>query len=194
MKDENCNSTDQIPWSKLNTWSNNYCTHKFFIDDVQNNGCFKPTVAFRNFFIAMLVIPVVLIAVHQPNPAQGGAFFLILFLTFFAVSLFLFVKNMRTNIIFSKDIMAFYKSTSHHQKCYDQTKLSKLVPFSQIKALQILHYTSSGHERSKYNCFQLNLVRIDNSRINVIAHADYLQIKNDAQKLSEFINIPLIEK
>lgn len=93
-------------------------------------------------------------------------------------------------IVFDKELGWFWKgykkpSLSGGAK---QPKIS--MPLHRIHALQILaEYVRS--DKSSYYSYELNLVNRDGTRINVVDHGNYERLREDAQKLSDFLGAPI---
>ena len=63
-------------------------------------------------------------------------------------------------------------------------------PLDAIYALQIVSEYISGDD-SSYHSYELNLVLENGSRVNVVDHGDGEQLRKDAERLAEFLNVPL---
>lgn len=67
------------------------------------------------------------------------------------------------------------------------------LPFSDIRALQVLKKESHDSE-SDIICYELNLVFKDLKRINVIPHGTIEGIREDAELVTEYLDIPIIQQ
>lgn len=66
---------------------------------------------------------------------------------------------------------------------------------SEIHALQLIsEYVSGGKDSSPYYSYELNLVMKDGSRINVMDHGNLQDIREGADRLSKFLNVPVWDK
>ena len=59
-----------------------------------------------------------------------------------------------------------------------------------IHAIQLLREYCRG-DKSSYYSYELNLVLNDGSRLNVVDHGKLSLIQEDAQKLAQFLNVPV---
>ncbi|WP_179347878.1 hypothetical protein [Winogradskyella pacifica] len=112
---------------------------------------------------------------------------LVLFgLIFFGAGAFMFYKPR----VFDKQQGLYY--TTYAFKGYQsKRKLSKdYLSLQSIIAIQIIGEHVKSDDGS-YKSFELNLVLEDASRRNVVDHGNLKAIINDAEMLSEFLNIPI---
>jgi hypothetical protein len=63
------------------------------------------------------------------------------------------------------------------------------TPLSAIHALQLISEYVSG--KTSYTSYELNLVLVDGSRINVVDHGNLQQLRADAQTLARFLDKPI---
>jgi hypothetical protein len=92
-------------------------------------------------------------------------------------------------IVFDKMKSAFWKGRKEPEKGFDRKPLKHFVRFSDIHAFQIISEFCSG--KSSYYSYELNIVRKDGTRVNVVDHGSKTKLKQDAQSLSMFLNRPL---
>lgn len=97
--------------------------------------------------------------------------------------------------------LIFDKVEGLYWKNYSKSRTS--MKLQDIHALQLIAERSVYHLRSKYRCkdrssppwveyrYELNLVMKDDSRINITDHREYSKVKEHAQKVSEFLNVPV---
>lgn len=62
------------------------------------------------------------------------------------------------------------------------------VKLTDIRAVQLL---KKQKVRGKHT-YEVNLVLINNERINIMAHQEMMRITNDAENLADFLNVPLL--
>lgn len=69
---------------------------------------------------------------------------------------------------------------------------NKSCLLNDIHAIQLLK-ESLGNARNGggYASFELNLILKDSSRLNVVDHSNHSQVRADAEKLSQFLNVPV---
>lgn len=93
-------------------------------------------------------------------------------------------------IIFDKMKSAFWKGRKSSEHVLDPKTLKDFIRFNDIYALQLI----SEYIRSKnysYYSYELNIVREDGSRVNIIDHGKKDKLKQDAQTLATFLDKPL---
>jgi hypothetical protein len=67
----------------------------------------------------------------------------------------------------------------------------KEIPFNDIIALQIIGETVTRKKRS-YMSYELNILRSNYTRVNLLDHGNLKQLTNDAIHLSNALNVPVI--
>ncbi len=70
------------------------------------------------------------------------------------------------------------------------SKKNEQCPLEDIHAIQILREYCRSDKQSYYS-YELNLVLEDGSRLNVVDHGKLKLIQEDAQKLGQFLNVPV---
>ena len=65
----------------------------------------------------------------------------------------------------------------------------RIVEFSQIAALQVIRKVCHRNKGGKYECWELNLVLDDASRINLLNHANNKRFTEDANRLAEALDL-----
>ncbi|EPR73641.1 hypothetical protein ADIWIN_1278 [Winogradskyella psychrotolerans RS-3] len=92
--------------------------------------------------------------------------------------------------VFDKQQGLYYTSYAFkgHQSRRNQSE--DYLPLQSIVAIQIIGEHVKSDDGS-YKSFELNLVLDDASRRNVVDHGSLKSIINDAEMLSEFLNIPI---
>jgi len=111
-----------------------------------------------------------------------GAFFLV------PAAVFLRPKNKFTFDKSSGDCWRGRKPASGPFENSDRFRLER------IKGLQILEKQVSGsHGDKTFTSYELNLILDDHDRINVMDHGDADALRADAERLSQFLGIPLFD-
>ncbi len=64
------------------------------------------------------------------------------------------------------------------------------IPFDEIAAVQVIGERIKG-EKSNFNSFELNLVLKNGLRKNIIDHGNLSAIVNDANIISDFLEVPI---
>ena len=103
----------------------------------------------------------------------------------FLVAFFYFIKDYLKSIVFNKNSGNYYKG-------YFNLILFRndKVDLEEILALQILGEITT-EQIVPFNSYEINLVLKDLERIHVIDHADIKSIIEDAERLSDFLNVPI---
>jgi len=187
---------ERTPLAKI---GNNSTTHKY-TRIKEDKLVFKSTVSIvgelmKFLFLLTMLAVFVFALVGAFNELEAEPIVILAFITCF----FLF-QNTLTIIGIKKkndsnyDIL-FDKSLGLHwneklwwigrRKIKEKERVA--IQIKDIKAIQLLE--------KKYffakNSYELNLILKDNTRKNLIDHADYSTIYNDAKLLSEFLEVPL---
>ena len=68
------------------------------------------------------------------------------------------------------------------------------IPLERFKFLRILTKTGRHSKGGTYHCYELNLVIDDDHRYNLLNHGKEKKLLQDAQKLSEILNLPLLNE
>lgn len=119
------------------------------------------------------------------NFEMGHLIFGFVSILFLTVSLFMGYENFKPN--------QFNKLTNRYTKGKQKNVIKKNaidIPLSKIIALQLIGEIVSGND-SNYNSFELNIVMDNGERFNVIDHGNLKSLIQDAEWLSEFLNIPI---
>lgn len=75
----------------------------------------------------------------------------------------------------------------------DFMKLKKSTRISEIAAIQVISEHLSGNKGGSYSSWEINLVSDDGKRLNVMDHGNKKSIDTDAQKLADFLGVPIWE-
>ena len=93
-------------------------------------------------------------------------------------------------IVFEKGSGYFWKGRKNPETVYNINARKNCTKLKEIYALQIISELVRG-DKSSYYSYELNLVLNDGSRINVIDHGKIEKIREDAEKLSQFLGKPV---
>jgi hypothetical protein len=66
-----------------------------------------------------------------------------------------------------------------------------VVPFNDIKAIQILSEYCKGDKNRSYRSYEVNLVLHNKSRVTVVDHSDLSEIRRNGDALSKMLSAPL---
>ena len=108
---------------------------------------------------------------------------------FFAVSGLIMLYVTSRPIVFDKREGMFWKGRkpSHLPGADAEDDVARL---GRIHAIQILEERVRGSKKS-YSSYELNLVRADGTRVNVVDHGKLADVRRDAAKLADFLGVPV---
>ena len=189
-------------WEPIGGASASFCTHRLKIDPVYGSMRFAGTAA--NIFIGFVIvifIAFVFFILGQVSlsaiPSLGNAcrqhplLFAVFALGLIPVILGCWIyRKMNPWIVFDTQNGAFFVASGNPQRIADVTVLKNYTPFREVGALQLLEKWVQGG-RSSYMAYELNLVRKDGERVQVVSHGDYKKLAEDAAALSEQLRVPL---
>ena len=69
-------------------------------------------------------------------------------------------------------------------------KPAESVELTRVKALQIISELCRG-DKSSYHSYELNLILDNASRINVVDHGSLSKLREDANRLAQFLGVPI---
>ncbi len=145
------------------------------------------------FALAFTLMPTLFIAVFFSVgffDVEGGFKYAFAFIFIFpAVGLYLLYIHLRP-IVLDKRLGYFYKSFKKPVNSLHHTSTKNHIKLDTIGALQIVQERVRT-KNSSYTSYELNFVFEDATRYNVIDHAKYEMIQEDAKTISEFLGIPL---
>jgi hypothetical protein len=131
------------------------------------------------------IIPLLLLKRMVESPSIIG---ILLLLVFGA----LFILNARTLWLMSQIKKVFNKGTGKYI-VYNKGKIIDETSLDQALGLQIVTKTCRGSKGREYKSYELNLVLKGGKRINILDHGNLGKLKEDAQTLSSFLQIPIAD-
>jgi hypothetical protein len=181
-------------WTPCVRGGSSFCTHKLVQRSPTTVG-FRPTIGACLFYLVFFAVGVFLLAKGLPSAlAQKSAgagiivLILIMVLMFGGGGAYMLWQGTRP-IVFDRSLRMFWKGWS--RPFPDSAAFrNDVIPFDQIHALQIISERCSGKNKSFYS-YELNVVKKDGSRVNVVDHGDRAQLTGDAMALSQFLEVPL---
>ena len=93
-------------------------------------------------------------------------------------------------IVFDKRSGWFWKGRKSPAGVIRTEEINKACRLEEIHALQVLQELVSSSKNSYYS-YELNLVLNDGSRINVVDHGSQKALREDAERLSRFLGVPV---
>ncbi len=186
----------QTQWTPAKSGGTNIRTHKLVEVEV-NRIEFKAAAGAKVFYaIFMLMGLGTMIAFPLAGSGTGESSFdtemllpMAFGFVFFLVGCSMFWFGTRP-IVFDKFRNAFWKGRKGPDDVGDRSELKYYADLQNIHALQIIsEYVHSN--KSSYYSYELNLVLKDGRRINVIDHGNLKKLREDAQRLSQFLGKPV---
>ncbi len=189
----------ETQWHPVKRGGASFGTHKL-LDDPQfpERLEFKPTLGYKLFCGLFTVIGLSLIVgfsismLKAKHPDMGMLFPIVFGLIFATVGIAIFKFGGKSRV-FDHDAGFFWIGKRDFRELnyreIDDPKKSP-VKLDRIHALQLISERCSSKNGS-YLSYELNLVLDDGSRINVVDHGNLKLIRNDAEKLSEFLDVPI---
>ncbi len=185
---------ETIEWTPCQSGGTNIRTHKL----VQMGATrveFRPTAGAVTFFLIFLLIGLGItvgcsIALLAQNSFQWGLLFPIgigLLFTFIGGAM---LYSGTAPIVFDSVSGYFWKGRKDPRQVFNIREIKHCAKLADIHALQILSEYCRG-DKSSYYSYELNLVLHDGSRLNVIDHGNLPKLREDAQRLADFLNKPI---
>ncbi len=115
--------------------------------------------------------------------------FALIGLVFFSVGLLFIVKMSRIKV-FDKQIGYYWVGKKGPWQTYDFKKEERFVELRMIHAIQLVRHLVKSDDSSFYS-YELNLVLKDLRRINVMDHSKLNKLREDADTLAAFLNVPI---
>lgn len=186
----------QTAWTPLKGGGSNFRTHKL-IEVGFERVEFRASVGAKIFSLLFLFVGVGLNAAFAYSMYEAGNFSfnsetvvpMIIGLIFAIVGGAMLYFG-TTPIVFDRGKGYFWKGRKKPDEFQDNSNLKNFAMLEQIHALQIISEYCRGSKSSFYS-YELNLVLKNGKRINVVDHGNFLKLREDAQKLSGFLNRPV---
>jgi hypothetical protein len=182
-------STDyqSISRSPLKKGGTNFKTHKLQLVD-NSRIEFKPSIQLILFSALFSLIGAglaigFLVGSHEVFPIFIG-------LIFVAVGIGMFI-HLGSNKTFDRHIGWFWQGSNKDNKVSRIEQCKNACRLNEVKAVQVIKERVT-HNKGSYYSYEINLVRSDNSRINVVDHGSKKTIDKDAQQLADFLRVPII--
>ncbi len=188
-------------WTPLNKQGASCCTHRLRTDPVDGVMRFAGTTANKapgliivlsGLAFAVIMSSGVIPPVRELLRSLPVLYLAIALLTAvqaaFGIRLY---RKMNPYIVFDSRCGAFYRSTVDPRKIFELAGLPTFTPFKNIGALQLLKKRLTGGENGGFTAYELNLVRKDGERVNVVCHGDYPSMAEDAVTLAQMLKVPL---
>jgi len=104
------------------------------------------------------------------------------------------LRFLRKKAVFDREAGAFWRGKGNPARLLDPSRLDGYTPFGAIKAVQLLSLripSPDGQGATRFN-YEMNLLRKDGTRVNVINLPRRVRLLRDAEKIAAFLNVPVI--
>ncbi len=189
----------QTEWTPAKRGGSNFCTHK--LRRVNPSRCeFRMTAGAMLFSVLFLLVGLgVLIAAVVMLSVQGlpGQVLPLLVMTvlgliFSALGIGLLVSQSAPTVLDTK-LGLCWKGREDPRMVAARDKMKLCLSLDEVHAIQLIseHCRSSGKNSHSYYSYELNLVRHDGSRINLVDHGNAKRIRQDADLLAKCLDVPV---
>jgi hypothetical protein len=183
-------------WSPLKGGGSNFQTHKL-VEINYNRFEFKSTLGAKLFSLIFFSVGVGMPIIFAREMIyefadiyQSDFIFILLFgLIFSAVGGWLFY-SFAMPVIFDKTMGLYWKGWKPPKRYLAKLEEGISSKIGDIHALQIIPELVRSDNKS-YVSYELNLVLKDGSRMNVVDHGNPLKLREDANLLAEFLDVPV---
>jgi hypothetical protein len=196
LKQFNDPLAEEIEWTPAKSGGTNVCTHRLHIG-FDNTALFKATLSiylFTGIFIVMGVFAILAPFIGMLSSGKLETNFLIpVIIGIVFCSIGIFMNRLFTApVTFDLDSGYFWKGRINPNNVFDiESRAKEYALIKDIHALQILSEYCSGGKNSSYYSYELNLVLKDGARKNVVDHGNIKKLREDAEKLADFLNVPV---
>jgi len=145
----------------------------------------KPTINSVLFCVVYIIVGLFLSTLAVIVYVKNNQIDFAIFLGGFGVSIttfgFTLIKPFIKQVFFDKKTGKF------------KNNIDRTVKIDNIVSLQILNKMITSKHGLSYPCYELNMLTKNGRRINILNHNDFDQLKTDAEKLSVFLSVELID-
>lgn len=188
-------------WNPLQGGGASFRTHKA-VQVSANRIAFRSTP----FSYAMLLIPVTftflfpILLIGRSLSENGGlvlnrdSFWGVAIAVICATVSVFGYRHVRRSIIIDQSYGFFWKGKrSKENQAFDPAQYKDSVRLHDVHALQIIHewIGGSGKNSRPYKSYELNLVLKSGERKNVVDHGNIKRLREDANMLAQFLNVPV---
>jgi len=184
----------ETAWTPLKGGGASFKTHKLVAKHTDRIE-FKASVTAIIFFLVFIIFGIIILVVFLFN-FKGEIGFkseiiipVLVAGCFSGLGVFMFYY-FTTPIIFDRNTGYFWRGRKTPKEAYNIDQIKDIANFKDIHAIQLISEYCSGNKSSYYS-YELNLVLKNAKRINVIDHGNEVEMRNDANTLSAFINVPI---
>jgi len=184
----------QVSWNPAKRGGTNFKTHNL-VEIGPGRIEFKSSNFAKVFSLIFILVGMGLMLFYFLNLYQdwtdidADIILAIVGLIFFIIGMSLLVWYSRA-IVFDKGLGYYWKGKKAPDHTIEYIQPELFVHLNEIHALQIIS-EFVRHDKSSFYSYELNLVLKDGDRKNVIDHGNLKFIRQDAEKLSQFLNVPI---
>lgn len=183
-------------WNPLKGGGSNFLTHKLVPVDYTRVE-FKATWGAKLFSLIFFTVGLAVPVIFWINEVQtidrifdSEFLFAVVFGTIFMAAGGWMFYSFAKPVIFDKTKGMYWKDWKAPTRYLAEGNEDDSSRIGNIYALQIIPELVRSDNKS-YVSYELNLILRDGSRMNVVDHGDPIQLQEDAQKLSEFLGVPI---
>lgn len=182
---------NQTDWDPLIPGGTNIRTHKLH-KDMRGNIKFKAGIGaliFSGFFflIGLAALGIAGSVIVESGLNSEAPFISLFGVGFGGIGLWM-LRRFTTPIVFSFQKGYFYKGWLRDNERPQQKGLT-WCPIEEIHALQIVSERIDND--SSYYSHELNIIKKDASRLNIVDYADISKLRSDAIELAKTLDVPL---
>jgi hypothetical protein len=186
----------EIKWTPIESGGANFRTYKFFSKGANKAG-FKSTFRIKLLGFTIMIIglflgagiPIVQYINGDPLKIWQAIILIVAGLGFFSGGV-LMLRSYSQYLVFNKKVGCFWKGALEHQSTEKIEKEKVSIKLDEIYALQIIPEYIKDKDGS-FTSYELNLVTENGKRHHLIDHGDRTDMIADANKLSDFLGIPV---
>lgn len=186
---------DKTEWTSLAGIGASFCTHRL-VSTGSKRIEFRVSIGARLLFLTLSLLGLTATTAFISKwGVKGTESFatdrglIILGLLFTSVGSVMYYL-LSAPIVFDKPVGFFWRGRKSPERVSDLSTIKHLAQLDAIHALQLVSSRWSN-EGGAWRVYEVNLVLRNGKRLHVVGHGDVDQIRNDAEILSEFLDVPL---
>ena len=153
--------------------------------------------AFMVFFLLIFYVYRKILEIQTPisfNFIENPIMIIPIFIIFIYVADFIKISlSIFKPLVFDKKAGLFWKGFRQPNIIYGGDKNGEIVQLEKIQGLQIIKKDFQRKSVS-FVGYELNLVLNNSERMNIVGHGNLKKIREDAQKLGQFLNVPVLDE
>ncbi|MEM7548447.1 MAG: hypothetical protein AAF363_02150 [Bacteroidota bacterium] len=189
---------EQIPWTPLKRGGTSFQTKKLNVISSGASGRaeFVITGGYKAFcFLFILFGMFIAAGVIGTVGFEDGSFVYAMLIPagmglIFSLTGFIIYYFSLTPIVFDKREGYFWKGRKSPSEVFNIDRIKHRMKLDDVHAIQLISERVSSNNGS-YRSYEVNLVSSKGERVNVIDHGKLSTIREDADTLSKFLNVPV---